>query len=114
MPIFTDSGTPPPLVLSLANQLGQAVTQQGYLIVIGIIAVSLSIGALLRLPSVRAAIDRAALALPGIGPLIRQGSPALFARTLGTLLRNGLSLLPPLEIAPSALPTPAPPPALLH
>ncbi len=107
MPIFTDSGTPPPLVLSLANQLGQAVTQQGYLIVIGIIAVSLSIGALLRLPSVRAAIDRAALALPGIGPLIRQGSTALFARTLGTLLRNGVSLLPALEIAASVVPSPA-------
>jgi general secretion pathway protein F len=107
MPIFTDSGTPPPLVLSLANQLGQAVTQQGYLIVIGIIAVSLSIAALLRLPSVRAAIDRAALALPGIGPLIRQGSTALFARTLGTLLRNGVSLLPALEIAASVVPSPA-------
>jgi general secretion pathway protein F len=107
MPIFTDSGTPPPLVLSLANQLGQAVTQQGYLIVIGIIAVSLSIGALLRLPSVRAAIDRAALALPGVGPLIGQGSTALFARTLGTLLRNGVSLLPALEIAASVVPSPA-------
>jgi general secretion pathway protein F len=106
MPIFTDSGTPPPLVLSLANQLGQTITQQGYLIVIGIIAVALSIGALLRLPSVRAAIDRGALALPGIGPLIRQGSTALFARTLGTLLRNGVSLLPALEIAASVVPGP--------
>src|SRR5258708_29377504 len=101
MPIFTDSGTPPPLVLSLANQLGQAVTQQGYLIVIGIIAVSLSIGALLRLPSVRAAIDRAALALPGIRPLIQQRSTELFARTLVTLLRNGASLLPALDIPAS-------------
>jgi general secretion pathway protein F len=107
MPIFTDSGTPPPLVLSLANQLGQTITQQGSLIAMGIIAVALSIGALLRLPSVRAAIDRAALALPGIGPLIRQGSTALFARTLGTLLRNGVSLLPALEIAASVVPSPA-------
>jgi general secretion pathway protein F len=107
MPIFADSGTPPPLVLSLANQLGQTITQQGYLIVIGIIAVALSISALLRLPGVRTAIDRAALALPGIGPLIRQGSTALFARTLGTLLRNGVSLLPALEIAASVVPSPA-------
>ncbi len=106
MPIFTDSGTPPPLVLSLANQLGQTITQQGYLIAIGIIAVALSIGALLRLPGVRTALDRAALALPGIGPLIRQGSTALFARTLGTLLRNGVSLLPALEIAASVVPSP--------
>ncbi len=92
--------------MSLANQLGQTITQQGYLIVIGIIAVALSIGALLRLPGVRTAIDQAALALPGIGPLIRQGSTALFARTLGTLLRNGVSLLPALEIAASVVPSP--------
>ena len=105
MPIFAESGTPPPLVLSLANQLGQTITQQGYLIVIGIIAVALSIGALLRLPGVRTALDRAALALPGIGPLIRQGSTALFARTLGTLLCNGVSLLPALEIAASVVPS---------
>jgi general secretion pathway protein F len=105
MPIFTESGTPPPLVLSLANELGQAITQQGYLIGVGMIGLALSISVLLRLPSVRTAIDRAALALPGIGPLIRQSSTALFARTLGTLLRNGVSLLPALEIAASVVPS---------
>lgn len=107
MPIFTESGTPAPLVLILANQLGQAITQQGYLIGIGMIALALSISVLLRLPSVRTVIDRSALALPGIGPLIRQSSTALFARTLGTLLRNGVSLLPALEIAASVVPSPA-------
>jgi general secretion pathway protein F len=106
MPIFADSGTPPPLVLSLADQLGQAITQRGYLIGIGIIAVALAVSALLRLPGVRAAIDRMALALPAIGPLMLQGSTALFARTLGTLLRNGVSLLPALEISASVVPSP--------
>jgi general secretion pathway protein F len=104
MPIFADSGAPPPLVLRLADQLGQAIMQQGYLIAIGIIAVALSISALVRLPGVLRAMDRMALALPGIGALIRQGSTALFARTLGTLLRNGVSLLPALEIAASVVP----------
>ena len=106
MPIFADSGTPPPLVLSLANQLGQTVTQQGYLIAIGMLTVALSFSALVRLPAVRAAMDRMSLALPGIGPLIRQSTTALFARTLGTLLRNGVSLLPALEIAASVVPSP--------
>jgi general secretion pathway protein F len=108
MPIFTESGTPAPLVLTLANQLGQAITQQGYLIGIGMVAVALSISVLLRLPSVRTAIDRAALALPGIGPLIRQSSTALFARTLGTLLGNEWCFLAAaLEIAASVVPSPA-------
>jgi general secretion pathway protein F len=106
MPIFTDSGAPPPLVLSLAYQLGRIITQQGHLIAIGMIAVVLSFGALVRQPGVRTAMDRVALALPGIGALIRQGSTALFARTLGTLLRNGVSLLPALEIAASVVPSP--------
>src|SRR5262249_37379581 len=88
IPMFAGSGAPPPLVLSLAHQLGQIITQQGHLIAVAMIAVALSVSALVRRPGVRRAIDRAALALPGIGALIQQGSTALFARTLGTLLRN--------------------------
>jgi general secretion pathway protein F len=65
------------------------------------------VGVLMRRPAVRAALDRLALALPGISALIRQGSTALFARTLGTLLRNGVSLLPALEIAASVVPSPS-------
>jgi general secretion pathway protein F len=105
MPIFADSGMPPPLVLSLANQLGQTIAQQGYLIAIGILAIAMSVSLLVRLAAVRTAMDRLSLALPGIGPLIRQSSTALFARTLGTLLRNGVSLLPALEIAASVVPS---------
>jgi general secretion pathway protein F len=107
MPIFNDSGTPPPLVLSLAHQLGELVTQQGHVIASGMIVVVLSMSVIVRRPAVRAALDRLALALPGIGALIRQGSTVLFARTLGTLLRNGVSLLPALEIAASVTPSPA-------
>jgi general secretion pathway protein F len=107
MPIFTDSGAPPPLVLSLAHQLGQIVTQQGYLIAGGTTMVALSVGVLMRRPAVRTALDRLALALPGISALVRQGSTALFARTLGTLLRNGVSMLPALEIAASIVPSPS-------
>jgi general secretion pathway protein F len=107
MPIFTDSGAPPPLVLSLAYQLGEIVTQQGHLIAGGMMIVVLSVGVLMRRPAVRTALDRLALALPGISALIRQGSTALFARTLGTLLRNGVSLLPALEIAASVVPSPS-------
>jgi general secretion pathway protein F len=107
MPIFTESGAPPPLVLSLANGLGELVTQQGYLIAGVLIAAALATSVIMRLTAVRTALDRLALALPAIGGLIRQGSTALFARTLGTLLRNGVSLLPALDIAASVVPSPA-------
>ena len=106
MPIFTDSGAPPPLVLRLAHQLGQAVMQQGHLIAGGMIAVASLASVVMRRPAVRAALDRLALTLPGIGALVQQGNTALFARTLGTLLRNGVSLLPALEIAASVVSSP--------
>src|SRR5262249_43072251 len=106
MPIFTESGAPPPMILSLAQQLGSIITQEAHLVAIALIAVASSASVLVRRPRVRAAIARAALALPGIGALVRQRSTALFARTLGTLLRNGVSLLPALEIATSAVPSP--------
>jgi general secretion pathway protein F len=107
MPIFTDNGAPPPLILSLAHQLGELVTQQGHVIGAGMIAVALAVSFILRKPAVRAVLDQLALAVPGVGGLIRQGSTALFARTLGTLLRNGVSLLPALEIAAAVVPSPA-------
>jgi general secretion pathway protein F len=106
MPIFTDSGAPPPLVLSLAHDVGELVARQGYLVAGGGFAIAVSASALVRLPAVRALLDRLALALPGIRSLIREASTALFARTLGTLLRNGVSLLPALEIAAAVVPSP--------
>src|SRR5262249_41935436 len=91
MPIFIDSGAPPPLVLSLAHQLGSIITQEAHLVAIALIAVASSVSVLVRRPGVRAAIDRAALALPVIGALVRQRSTAMFARTIRTLLRSGVS-----------------------
>jgi len=105
MPIFAGSGTAPPLVLRYAHELGQAVSAQGHLIAIGVIAVALYARMLLRRSTVQARIDRVALTLPGVGALLRQTSTALFARTLGTLLRNGVSLLSALEIAASVVPS---------
>src|SRR5262249_51545692 len=52
MPIFADSGTPPPLVLSLPNPLGQTVTRERHLIAIRIFAVALFRSALARLPPI--------------------------------------------------------------
>ena len=105
MPIFADSNSPPPLVLRLAHDIGQAVEAHGLAMALGAIAVAVSLRALVRRPAVRTSIDRVALRLPGIGGFLRQASTALFARTLGTLLHNGVSLLPALEIAASVVPS---------
>ncbi len=48
--------------------------------------------------------DRWMLQLPLIGPWLTQRETALLARTLATLLRSGMSLLPALEIVQQVLP----------
>ena len=86
MPIFADSGAAPPLILRLAQDVGQAVAAHGLLMALGVIAAALCLRALVRRPTVRMRIDRVALRLPGIGGLLRQANTALFARTLGHLI----------------------------
>jgi general secretion pathway protein F len=105
MPIFADSGSPPPLILRLAHDLGQTVEAHGLAMALGAVALAVSLRTLVRRPVVRMQIDRIALRLPGLGGFLRQASTALFARTLGTLLHNGVSLLPALEITASVVPS---------
>jgi general secretion pathway protein F len=49
-------------------------------------------------PAVQMAIDRFVLQIPGIGDLVKKIAVARFARTLGALLENGVSLLDALDI----------------
>jgi general secretion pathway protein F len=49
-------------------------------------------------PAAQIAIDRFVLKIPGIGDLVKKIAVARFARTLGALLENGVSLLDALDI----------------
>jgi len=104
LPLFADSGASPPLVLRLGHAVGQGVGAYGYLLAAGMIAAVLGLRSFLHRPAVRRRLDEGALRLPGIRSLIMRTSTALFARTLGTLLRNGVSLLPALTIAAAVVP----------
>ena len=105
MPLFADSGAIPPLLLRLGHNVGQGLGAYGYLFGILLIAATLALRFFLRRPAVRRSAEQVALSLPGIGPLMIRTSTALFARTLGTLLGNGVSLLPALSIAASVVPS---------
>jgi type II secretory pathway component PulF len=48
-------------------------------------------------------IDRAKLSLPVVGPIFRAAALSRFARTLGTLARSGVSLLPALKIVENTI-----------
>jgi general secretion pathway protein F len=56
-----------------------------------------------RTPRGAILFDRARLSLPLVGPLYRAAALGRFARTLGTLARSGVSLLPALKIVENTI-----------
>lgn len=77
------------------------VERWGWLI-IGTALVAVGTVYILKRPTVRRRIADAAVRLPTLGPLLRGIAAARFARTLGTLLENGIPLLSALQIARDA------------
>ena len=80
------------------------VVREGWLIMIVVPAViALVVERRLRQPAARLAVDGWLLQRKGIGPLLGKLETARLARTLGTLLRNGVPLLSGLGIARNVL-----------
>ena len=80
------------------------VVREGWLIMIVVPAViALVVERRLRQPVARLAVDGWLLQRKGIGPLLGKLETARLARTLGTLLRNGVPLLSGLGIARNVL-----------
>jgi general secretion pathway protein F len=75
----------------------------GWLLLIGVVAAGLVLRAVLRQPAVRAATDRWLLRLPQIGALIVHGQTAQFARTLSVLVDGGVSLPQAMAMAQRSL-----------
>jgi type II secretory pathway component PulF len=87
-----------PLPTRILMQVHHAIT--GYWWVVGLAVVGASIGfrAFVRTDEGRITWDRFRLAIPGYGRVIRHRYYAQFARTLGTLMENGVPLLRALEL----------------
>ena len=98
VPMFEQAGATLPRPTRIVIALGHAVSAYGlYAVVLLIILVLLGRQALLR-PNVRLAWDRTLLRLPVSGVLARELLAARFARTLGTLMQNGVPLVGALGI----------------
>lgn len=98
-PMFDDAGAALPVSTQIVVGLGDAFEAYWWLMAI----VAALLGAVLRWQLKRDAFrhrwDRALLALPLLGDLIVKVEVARFARTLGTLVGNGVSLLGALSLA---------------
>lgn len=99
VPIFRDLGVPVPMITQGVLVLGAMVSDYG-LAVLGAIAAGAWLFAQSRRnPARRHAQDARLLRVRGVGPLLQRLETAKLTRTLGTLLCNGVALLPALVLA---------------
>jgi general secretion pathway protein F len=100
--LFQEVGQTLPLPTRMLIALSRWLASYWWLL--GLVAVG---GAVLakrgtRSPAARLALDRAKLHLPVWGTLIRKVEIGRFARTLGTLLRHGVPILPAMQVVVQA------------
>jgi general secretion pathway protein F len=99
VPIFEDMQVPIPLITRAVLALGNALQSWWWLILLVLIGGVFVWRARMRDPSLRLAWHARLLTMKLVGPLLLKVETARIARTLGTLLKNGVPLLSSLVIA---------------
>jgi general secretion pathway protein F len=102
-PIFEQAGAELPAATRMLMLAGAAVGAGLPWLLLALLAGGLLARHLLMQPAYRLRFDRLLLHLPIIGRLLRETVAARLTRTLGTLLANGVALIPALGIAAEAL-----------
>jgi general secretion pathway protein F len=103
VPMFEQSGAKLPASTQFLIDAGNFVQADGLLLLLAGVAAALVARAALRQAPVRLAVDRVVLRLPVVGGLMREILAARFTRVLGTLLLNGVALIPALAIVQDAM-----------
>lgn len=98
MKMFENMKQDLPLPTQILLGLSDIFKSYWWLLILGVIALSMGARAVYRNEKGRHLIDTKSLGLPLIGSLMRKLAIARFARTLGSLLDNGVSMLPALAI----------------
>ena len=102
-PIFEQAGAELPVATRVLMTLGTVVGTAAPWLLLTLLAGALVARELLARPTYRLKFDRMLLLLPVAGGLLRETLAARFTRTLGSLLQNGVPLIPALGIARDAL-----------
>jgi general secretion pathway protein F len=102
-PIFEQAGAELPASTRALMLLGQLVGAAAPWLLLCIVIGALGARRALAVPHFRLQVDRQVLRLPVVGRLLRETLAAQLTRTLGTLLHNGMPLVPALAIAEQAL-----------
>lgn len=94
--LFSTMDSLPAVTLALMAFSDFMVTKW-YLLLLGLAALAAALRALLRVPSVRLALDRGKLTMPVFGKLHRIICTARFARTISSLYASGLPIITALQ-----------------
>jgi general secretion pathway protein F len=102
-PIFEQAGAELPAATRALMLLGEVLDAAAPWLLVGVAMVAIGVRRALTVPSLRLKADRLLLRMPVVGRLIRETLAAQLTRTLGTLLQNGMPLIPALAIAEQVL-----------
>jgi len=98
VPMFEQAGAALPRPTQIVIALGNIVSNDGLYVAVLLVVLVIAAQQALARPGPRLWWDRFTLRLPVFGPLAREVLAARFARTLGTLLQNGVPLVAALVI----------------
>lgn len=104
IPLFKSFDIKLPLPTKILMGISEAFQNHGILILIGIILVSGALILISRIKKVKKFNHRLLISLPIIGPIYRNTNLIQFSRTLGVLLKSGISIITALEITANTLP----------
>jgi general secretion pathway protein F len=103
MPMFKDMNVELPMITKIVLFVGTTLRDWWWLIAVGIFALVMLVRKQLANPPTRLEFDARMLTARLVGPLISKLETARLARTLGTLLKNGVPLLTALGISRNVL-----------
>ena len=101
--VFDEVGIALPLSTQILIKLCDVLTCYGWILLIVLIGVYYLFKSLKKKPGVQASIDRKKLGIPILGDILWRIEISRFARTLGTLLENGVTLLTSIDISKGVL-----------
>ncbi|MBT3879546.1 MAG: type II secretion system F family protein [Candidatus Scalindua sp.] len=101
--VFEEVGIALPLSTQILIKLCEVLTSYGWVLLIALPGLYYLFKSLKKKNGVQASIDRKKLGIPVLGDILWRIEISRFARTLGTLLENGVSLLTSIDISKSVL-----------
>ncbi|RDD63060.1 type II secretion system F family protein [Ferruginivarius sediminum] len=97
-PLFEDAGAALPFTAKAVLAVSQGFREYWWTLPVGALVVFVIAQRMRRSDAMRARLDDLALRLPVFGQVVRKSEAARFCRTLGTLLANGVDVVPALDM----------------